>query len=543
MKVFIGVAWPYATGPRHLGHLAGAYLPADISARYHRLAGDEVLMVSGTDQHGTPVTLAAEAAGRPVVEVAEEAHREIAASFERVGISFDLFTRTSTPPHHAAVQDVFARLHARGLVTEGVADVALCPAESRSLPDRYVEGRCPHCGNAGARGDQCDTCGRSLDPEELREPVCRRCGASVVFAPQRQLFLRLDLLQDELARWVRGGSRRWRFFAGREAAGVVVEGLRPRSITRDLDWGVPVPLAGWEGRRLYVWFDAVIGYLSASMEWARTRGEPEAWRSWWEDPDAVHRYFIGKDNLFFHALFWPGILLGAGNDSGRWRLPDDLVVSHFLTDGGQQMSSSRGHGYRLDDALDRLGVDTVRHAVCALSPETADSEWRWDEVESLTRVGLLGSTANPAYRVASLLWRRFGGDVPGEAWSAGLAESGPAAAAALSEVGDCWAGARFRDGLAGVHRLGRTVNRLLAETEPWKAPDAEALVALARVLPYLDALAVAAWPVVPGVAGRVAAAFGRPSAPEAWAMPAGPPRVGFQPEPPLDRPPETPRPA
>ncbi|HEX8133938.1 MAG TPA: class I tRNA ligase family protein, partial [Actinomycetes bacterium] len=297
MDVFIGVAWPYASGPRHLGHLAGAYLPADVAARYHRLAGDRVLMVSGSDQHGTPIMVAAEREGLPPRALADREHQRIAATFARVGISFDHYGRTATPRHHAVTQQLFGRLHARGLIQEATAPAAFCPREGRSLPDRYVEGDCPACGAAGARGDQCDACGRTLDPEELRRPRCRRCGAAAELRRLRQLFLRLDLLQPAVERYLDGHQARWRPFVGREARGWLRAGLRPRAITRDLDWGVPVPLPGWRDRRLYVWFDAVIGYLSASVEWARRSGDPDAWRAWWCDPAATSSYFMGKDNI------------------------------------------------------------------------------------------------------------------------------------------------------------------------------------------------------------------------------------------------------
>ena len=244
MDVLIGVAWPYASGPRHLGHLAGAYLPADVAARHHRLAGDRVLLVSGSDQHGTPITVAAERAGLSPAALADREHERIAASFARAGISFDHYTRTATPRHHAVTQDLFTSLHRRGLVAEATQPAAFCAREGRSLPDRYVEGTCPSCGAPDARGDQCDTCGRTLDPEELGEPRCRRCGGPAELRPLRQLFLRLDLLQPEVARYLDGHEARWRPFVGAEARGWLAAGLRPRAITRDLDWGVPVPLPG-----------------------------------------------------------------------------------------------------------------------------------------------------------------------------------------------------------------------------------------------------------------------------------------------------------
>jgi methionyl-tRNA synthetase len=388
MDVLIGVAWPYASGPRHLGHLAGAYLPADVAARHHRLAGDRVLLVSGSDQHGTPITVAAERAGLTPAALADREHERIAASFARAGISFDHYTRTATPRHHAVTQDLFTRLHRRGLVTEATQPAAFCAREARSLPDRYVEGTCPSCGAPDARGDQCDTCGRTLDPEALGEPRCRRCGGPAELRTLRQLFLRLDLLQPEVARYLDGHETGWRPFVGAEARGWLASGLRPRAITRDLDWGVPVPLPCRDDRRLYVWFDAVIGYLSASLEWAEGTGEPDAWRRWWQGPEARHRYFVGKDNIWFHTVWWPAILLGAGQGL---RPPDEVVANHHLTRSsggpprrapgpplaGGKLSASRGHAPTIEEGIERVGLDPLRHALCALGPETADVELAW----------------------------------------------------------------------------------------------------------------------------------------------------------------------
>jgi methionyl-tRNA synthetase len=540
MNVLIGVAWPYASGPRHLGHLAGAYLPADIAARHHRLAGDRVLLVSGSDQHGTPITVAAERAGLSPAALADREHVRIAATFARAGISFDHYTRTATRRHHAVTQELFTRLHRRGLVTEATQPAAFCSREGRSLPDRYVEGTCPSCGALDARGDQCDTCGRTLDPEELGRPRCRRCGGPAELRPLRQLFLRLDRLQPEVARYLDGHGRRWRPFVAAEARGWLTSGLRPRAITRDLDWGVPVPLGGWEDRRLYVWFDAVIGYLSASVEWAELQGDPDAWRTWWQGPETRHRYFVGKDNIWFHTVWWPAILLGAGGDLHP---PDEVVANHHLTRptggphlAGGKLSASRGRAPTIEEGIERVGLDPLRHALCALGPETADVELAWGKVAELTASGLLGSIAGPPHRVATLLWRRFGGRPD----PAALTAAGPEraeATAALTEVGAAIDRAELRRALATVHAIGRTVNRRLATTEPWHLPDPEAHRELTRLLPLLDALAVAAWPFVPGTAARVRCLLGRPAEPTAWALDEGPPAVTGPPAPPLPAPP------
>jgi methionyl-tRNA synthetase len=518
--------------------VAGAYLPADIVARYHRLAGDDVLFVSGSDQHGTPITVAAEREGVPPHVFADRQHERIAASFERLGISFDRYTRTGTALHADVVQRLFCRLVDRGFVTEGQERAAFCPREHRSLPDRYVVGSCPRCGRADARGDQCDGCGSTLDPDQLVSPTCRRCGAAATFRPLRQLFLRLDLLQARVERFVRDAGAGWRPFVAAEARGWLREGLRPRAITRDLEHGVPVPLPAWDDRRLYVWFDAVIGYLSASIEWARETGDADAWRAWWQEPDAVHRYFVGKDNVPFHALWWPAILAGAGGlapGEAPLHLPEDVVANHYLTLGGEQFSASRGHGFGLDEALDAAGVDPIRHALAATNPETADTEFDWARTAELTRTGLLGAIANPAFRVATLLWTRIGGRVETAAWEGSARPDRDAAALALATIGDHLRAARIRAAVDRIHDLGRTVNRRLADTEPWRLPDAELAKELTAVLPYLDALGIAAWPVVPTTAGRIRTLLGRPANPSVWALDPAPPIVRRVPEPPLER--------
>jgi len=527
MHVLIAVAWPYASGPRHLGHVAGCYLPADIVARYHRLAGDDVLMVSGSDQHGTPITVAAERAGVSPERFANEQHEKIAAAFDRLGLSFDIYTKTHTEIHADTVRRLFVALHRNGYIEEGVQPAAWCPREQRSLPDRYVEGRCPVCGAADARGDQCDACGSTLDVAELGEPRCRRCGAVAEFRELRQLFLRLDALQPRIERYV-AEHPDWRASVLNEARGWLRAGLRPRAITRDLAWGVPVPIPGWDDRRLYVWFDAVIGYLSASIEWALRSGEPDAWRAWWEDPDALHRYFLGKDNAPFHAVWWPAILMGSDE---ALHLPDDLVVNQYLTSGAK-MSASRGVGFTLDEGIERIGVDPLRHALCALNPETADVEFTWDQADSLTRTGLLGAIANPAYRVASLLWKRFGGRPHPEALRDAVSERAEAARA-LEEIGSAIRNAELRRALSHVHASGAQVNRTLAANEPWRLPDDDAHRVLTRLLPMLDILGVAAWPIVPETAGRIRTLLGRDPTPAGWTSEDSQVRIEQRPEPPL----------
>lgn len=533
-RLLLGAAWPYASGPRHVGHLAGAYLPADVVARASRLHGDEVLLVSGSDQYGTPITVAAERAGVPPQELAAANHDLIRKTFERAGITFDHYACTSTPTHHRTVHDLFGRLRRRGFIHEESREAAWCPTHRRSLPDRYVEGTCPRCGDGHARGDQCDGCGATLEPVELLGPRCRTCGTTAELRSVPQLVLALDRLHQQVARWLSATSGTWsRPWVAEEASGHLATGLRTRGITRNLRWGVPIPLERWDDHRFYVWFDAVVGYLSATIEWAEQRGEPDGWRRWWLDGEDErttlrHRYFVGKDNVWFHALWWPAILLGASDAQTPFHLPDDLVASHHLTEAGAQLSTSRGHGTTLDGAFDRWGVDQVRHAVATVAPESADSELRADAVGDATRTGLLGAIANPAHRVTTLWWRRFG-----DAAAAPAVDERRDAQAALDSIGRLLRAGQLRRGVGEVHAIGRGINQRLAAAEPWRADDAEARDVLGRLLPWVDALALAAWPIVPGTAGRIRTTLGLDREPVRWLLSDQPLRLTTEPARPL----------
>ncbi|MCA9876573.1 MAG: methionine--tRNA ligase, partial [Thermomicrobiales bacterium] len=363
-QILVAVAWPYASGPRHLGHAAGAYVPPDIFARYHRMAGNNVLMVSGSDMHGTPITVAADKLGVTARELAEQNHAGITESFARLGLSYDLYTSTLTPIHYRVTQDFFLRLLEQGYLFQATQDAMYDPQARRFLPDRYVEGTCPHCGYEDARGDQCDNCGRTLDPTDLINPRSKLTGATPETRETTHFFLDLPKFQERLATWVAEVGEHWRPAVVGFTQGWLKEGLRARAITRDLDWGVPIPLEGFDDKRIYVWFDAVIGYLSASIEWAERQGTPDAWKAWWEldeqgaAPGRAY-YFVGKDNIPFHAIIWPAMLMGYGGLA----LPYDVPANEFLTLDGQKLSSSRTYTSRLPflpEALDLFDADAIR---------------------------------------------------------------------------------------------------------------------------------------------------------------------------------------
>ncbi|MDP9407038.1 MAG: methionine--tRNA ligase, partial [Actinomycetota bacterium] len=371
--VLTAVAWPYANGPRHIGHVAGFGVPSDVFSRYQRMVGNRVLMVSGTDEHGTPIQVQADREGVSARELADRYNRVIAEDLRGLGLSYDLFTRTTTRNHYSVVQAMFTALHDNGYVVERSQLSAIDPSTGRGLPDRYVEGTCPICGYDGARGDQCDSCGNQLDPQDLVNPRSKIDGKPPQFVESAQFFLELPAFAEALGGWLQTRTD-WRPNVLRFSANLL-DDLKPRAISRDLDWGVPIPLPGWSDRtdkRLYVWFDAVIGYLSASVEWARRTGDPDAWRPFWgADSDGRlpdGRYFMGKDNVVFHSVIWPAILLGAGGKPegtagqyGELALPSEVVSSEFLTMEGRKFSSSRSVVIYVRDVLERYGADALRY--------------------------------------------------------------------------------------------------------------------------------------------------------------------------------------
>src|SRR6187549_3348778 len=384
-RVLSAVAWPYANGPRHIGHVAGFGVPSDVFSRYMRMAGHDVLMVSGTDEHGTPILIAADEAGVTPQELADRNHRLIAEDLAALGVSYDLYTRTTTRNHTAVVQELFTGVYDNGYFIEKTTLAAISPSTGRTLPDRYIEGTCPICGYESARGDQCDNCGNQLDPADLRNPRSKINGETPEFVETEHLFLDLPSFAGALGTYLQS-RQDWRPNVLKFSQNLL-DDLKPRAITRDLDWGVPIPLDGWRDKpmkRFYVWFDAVIGYLSASVEWARRGPDPDAWKQWWTDPDARGYYFMGKDNIVFHSVIWPALLLGqngAGDKGGTpgafgtLNLPDEIVSSEFLTMSGSKFSTSRGTVIYVTDFLKEFGPDALRYFISVAGPENQDTDF------------------------------------------------------------------------------------------------------------------------------------------------------------------------
>ncbi len=467
-RIFIGVAWPYANSSLHLGHVAGAYLPADIFARYHRVKGNQVLMVSGSDQHGTPITVRADEEGIEPQEVVDRFHSQFLESWKGLGISFDLYTNTGTENHRNAVHEIFLTLLDQGLIYKKSMSLPYSLAARRFLPDRYVEGTCPKCGFDRARGDQCDNCGTTLDPKDLINIRSRLQGDTPEFRDTEHFFLKLTAFEERLSSWVKDKGH-WRPNVLNFTTRYLEGGLQDRAITRDLAWGVPVPVAGYEDKRIYVWFEAVIGYLSSAKEWANNRGEPDAWRDFWYG-DAVPYYFIGKDNIPFHTIIWPAMLMGY--DRGLL-LPEDVPANEFLNLEGFKLSKSRNWAVWVPDYLEEFDPDPIRYVLSINMPESADTDFSWREFIRRNNDELVATYGNLVNRVLSFTYRSWDGRVPEPLPEQEMDTRSRALLAQADEVLDrvdiSLGACHFRDGIRFAMDLARDANRYLEGQAPWKS--------------------------------------------------------------------------
>jgi methionyl-tRNA synthetase len=477
-------AWPYANGPRHIGHVSGFGLPCDMFARYQRMCGNPVLMVSGTDEHGTPIQVQADAEGVTARELADRYNRVIAEDLTGLDMSYDLFTRTTTRNHYAVVQEMFRGLYDNGYIFTRTSMGAVSPSTGRTLPDRYIEGTCPICGFENARGDQCDNCGNQLDPVDLINPRSKINGETPVFVETEQFFLDLPAFADVLGGWLQSKSGQWRPNVLKFSLNLLGD-LQPRAITRDLDWGVPIPLEGWRDRpdkRIYVWFDAVIGYLSASIEWARRSGNPDAWRAFWQSGDAESYYFMGKDNIVFHAEIWPAMLLGYGGNGarggtpgslGELNLPTEVVSSEYLTMEGRKFSSSRSIVIYVRDFLSRYDVDALRYYVAVAGPETQDTDFTWSEFVRRNNDELVANWGNLVNRAVSFAARNIGEiPEPGELTAADRALL-DRSRASFTTVGEALARCRFKMASTEAMRTLGEANKYLSDQAPWKLRESD----------------------------------------------------------------------
>ena len=496
-RILVAVAWPYANGSIHIGHAAGCYIPADIFARFHRLVGNEVLMVSGSDSHGTPVTLEAEKRGVTPEDVFTEYHNEFLETWKVLGISFDLFTSTHTDNHQEVTQDIFLKLYNQGYLYTKVMQQPYSEVDGRFLADRYVEGTCPHCDFDSARGDQCDNCGRTLDPQDLIDIRSRISGDTPIFKETEHFFLKLSAFEEQLLNWIRP-KQHWRPNVKNFSIGYLERGLHDRAITRDIEWGIPVPISGYENKRIYVWFEAVIGYLSASIEWANNIGEPERWKDFWESDQSRAHYFMGKDNIPFHTIIWPAMLLGYGG----LNLPHDVPANEYLNLEGMKLSTSRSWAIWLKDYLDRYQPDPLRYVIAANMPESSDSDFSWGEYVRRNNDELVATFGNLVHRVLTMSHRNFDGQIPhpgslDDVSQALLEEANQRLAGTASDIRAC----RFRAALNdNAMALAQSANRYLDRKAPWKevkTDKAAAGTTLWTAISVINCLKIALYPFMP----------------------------------------------
>lgn len=503
-NILVAVAWPYANGRLHLGRVVGCLLPADIFARYHRLRGNNVLMISGSDTHGTPITIAAEKANTTPEAIYSHYHQDSIQAQQKLGISFDLFTHTDTENHTRVVQDLFCQLYKNGHIFPQ-SQKLLYAANGRALPDRYVEGTCPHCGYKQARGDQCDECGHLLDAIELINPRSSLDGSRPCIRETEHLFINLPAFSDQLAAYLDSHTHHWRPHVLNFSRSYVKNGLQPRPISRDLDWGIAVPLPGWEDKKLYIWFENIIGYLSAAIEWAKNQGQPEAWKDWWYNPEAESYYFLGKDNIPFHTINWPIWLLGTQRlyelDPGKTlNLPTDVPANNYLALEGQQFSTSRNWAVWLPDILERYEPDQIRYYLTAVLPENSDTDFNWAGFVQRNNKELLATWGNLVNRVLKFTHKHWGkvpeaGDLrPGDIELLQQVEAG------FTEIGGLIEAVKLRAALHETLALTREVNRYL-ETAPWfqvvKTDKAEAAKTVYTALQAINSLKILYAPFLP----------------------------------------------
>ncbi len=511
-KILVCTAWPYANGDLHIGHLAGSYLPPDIFARYHRLIGNNVLMVSGSDSHGTPITVRADAEGVSPREIFERFHARFLDAFQQIGVSYDLFTHTDTENHHRIAQDIFLACQKNGYLYKEKQRLLYSETEGRFLPDRYVEGICPNCGYEGARGDQCDNCGKLLDATELINPRSKTDGSTPVIREEEHFFFDLPQLTDRLWAYLNDNKDHWRATVINFSRGYLKEGLKGRPITRDIEWGIPIPLAGYEEKRLYVWFEAVMGYFTASVEWAQNVGQPEKWKEWWYDPAAKTYYFMGKDNIPFHTIIWPGELMAVerlyeDDPTKTLNLPYDVPANEFLNMESQKLSTSRNWAIWAPELLERYDPDPVRYYLTAIAPETRDTDFTWQDFVRRNNDELVATWGNLVNRMLSFAYKHFEGRIPqpGDLDDSdhdilARTESG------FQSVGILLEAVRLKAALEEAMSIARAANVYLDQKAPWfqiKEDQGAAASTVYVILRVIDNLKVLFAPFLPFTSQRL----------------------------------------
>jgi len=512
-NILVCTAWPYANGDQHLGHVAGNFLPADIFARYHRLKGNNVLMVSGSDAHGTPITVSADAAGISPEVLFERYHHRFLDTFIDLGISYDLFTHTHTENHARIAQDIFKASLDNGFVYKETQQQFYSPAQQRFLPDRYIEGTCPKCGYDAARGDQCDNCKSLLDPTDLIDPHARDDNSALELRDTEHFFLDLTALSEQIEAYLNDDKDFWRPNVINYSRGYVKEGLKGRPITRDIGWGIPIPLEGYETKRLYVWFEAVIGYFSASIEWAANQNKPEAWKAWWYQPQAKTFYFMGKDNIPFHAIIWPGELIATGrqlyeaDESKKLNLPYNVVSNEYLTMAGGKFSTSRSYAIWAPQFLEQFDPDPLRYHLTAIAPETRDTDFTFDDFIRRNNDELVAAWGNLVNRMLGFARKHFANEVPQPGELDELdREILAKVEAGFETVGALIEGVRLKAALEAAMSLAREANAYLDHKEPWKTIKADKTATATSVyvtLRIIDNLKILLAPFLPFTAQKL----------------------------------------
>jgi methionyl-tRNA synthetase len=521
-NVLIAIAWPYANSEIHVGNITGSHLPGDIVARYHRLRGNNTLMVSGTDSHGTPVTLRADESGKTPEEIYNEYHQGFLQLFKQLGIHYDLFTTTHTENHFRVSQSMFLALKKNGFMDAQETLQWYSLTSNRFLPDRYIEGTCYFCGYEEARSDQCDRCGNVLEPEKLLNPISKLDGSTPELRTTSHYYLELSKLEPKVVDFLKSRQHYMRDTVIGESLGKILsEGLKPRPITRDLDWGIPVPEEGWEGKCLYVWFEAVIGYLSAPVEWSLINGTPDAWRDWWINPETRAIYFLGKDNIFFHTALWPAELMGADDgfmkifaeeDGHRLTLPYDVPANQFMNLEGQKISGSRNWAVWGRDFLSRYDPDALRYYLTANMPENRDTDWSWNEFVARNNNELLATWGNLANRVLSFAYKHWEGKVPHpREFTPEDNQILSDVEAGFDKVGSLYNSVKLRSALNETMRLAGECNRYLDHAAPWKKVKTDkdrAGTIIYTAIRVVDSLKILFSPVLPFTSERLHRSLG-----------------------------------
>ncbi len=498
-RIFIGVAWPYANGSLHLGTLAGCLLPGDIFGRYHRMKGNAVLMVSGSDEHGTPITLTAEKEGVTPQKIVDKYHKEHKKNLEELAIKFENFTRTSNEFHKNVVKNFFLKLYENGYIYPKKMRTFYCENCKRFLPDRYIEGICPYC-QGKARGDQCEDCGRTLDANEILMPKCKICGEEPILKETEHLFFRLSAFEEKLLEWLKDKDF-WRDNVINFTLNFIKSGLKDRAITRDIEWGVEVPIPGYENKRIYVWFDALIGYLSASMEWAEKIGKPDEWKKWWVD-EAKHYYFLAKDNIPFHTVIWPAMLMAHGG----LNLPYDVPANEYLTLSGEQFSKSKGVGIWLPDVLSRFNGDAIRYYLSINMPEKHDTDWKWEDFIAKNNNELVAIYGNFIHRVLTFTYKNFGKIPPYSKEAEIDKETMEKVIKNFEGVGKSIESCNFKEGIKKVMKIAQIGNQYMNASQPWKLikDDVERCKSVLHIcLRIVKILAFSSAPYMPKTADKI----------------------------------------